>query len=695
MDWKTKSHAVLLILISAIFMQCSIDKPVLPKWVVPFVIPLKSEKIVFQEDLANDSTIVTRGDSLYLDIHGEMEPQSITEADLKVPSQESSSSFEVDTLRLDSLNNMTTGFIPVGETIGFLNDSIGKNVTIHQSTFAASPRTISSTEFEKVKVADGRIRVTMENNLPFTLGPNSFSPDGMYIRIFNDSTNTQIAEVNIPDMIPPGGSASSSSPIGNGGSWIYSRLRIEYTLSVAEDTTFQVTQDILNSAGYEIKMGLFDLSVTEIVGKVEPQYITKNIGVELDQENKIISGEIASGSVNLALDNHLAVGAQITASFPDILDETGQPMTMQLDLPPNQTTNYSFALDGHRIQNSQYPGSILDSLVLEMDVETEESDGFVPVKASDNFEATVRTSDLVFQSFTGRLATDTLTIDPFEETDLVDYKGFGKGFTFQGAELTVQLLSQINMENLLANLAITGFHRNDEGIVTDSATIHISDEPLQSNIENIIRLRGPEVDAFLNILPTNLRGSGYIVYGGEAQVQAGDEITGNYSFATPFKVKIENPDPIRIDPDTLYESDIDQDVRDAAGDDIQEAVFKAKLLNHSPLGGEVKIFVCADSLQQDLYDSTSCTDPRLEFIKSARLNKAAVNPSTGFVEVPEENEITFQLNADELRIFKNVPIRVGFLINLEETNDFVVLQGSDFLQISGEFQVSILVKDDN
>ncbi len=692
---KKLNLLIILSLLFSLLTNCSIEEPVLPRWVVPFVIPISTEKIIIQEEIVNDTSIVSSGDSLFINIDGEIEPQSITAEDLTISGQTMSDTFALDTLRFDTLNALSTGEIQISELFPMLSNQVGDTAYIPKGTISTDPRVINATEFKKVKVQDGFIQLKVHNNLPLTIGPNSSSPDGLEVIIRNDSTGTLISDIVIPEPIKPGQTGTGTAPIGGSGSiWIYSSISLEYRFPVAEDTSFLVTQELLDSSSYKMDIKLFDLAVSEVHGKVDAQHVERNLRINWTEKDKIIKAELEEGTINLTVKNSLPLTATIDASFPDILDASGNPYQTQLNMEADGTTHHSFQLDGFTIQNSEMPGSVLDDILVNVDVFTEETTEFVPIKSTDKIAVTMDATQLSLKSLEGFLYGDTLNIDPIEENDLIDYEGFNTGINFQGARLLLTFQNQIDIENLQLKIDLTGYHRED-GVTTNSATISIDEYMFESGPQDTLILQGMNVDQFLNILPTDVKVSGTVMYSGMANVQQGDQIWGDYVFTTPFKLKIENPDPVNIDVDTLFADDIEEDVQDAAGDEIQSAKLFANVLNHSPLGGEAKLFVSADPAHQDIYDTTAYFNPELEFVKSLQINKASVDPATGFVNNAEESQINFYLNKQELQVFSHPPVRIGVSLNLEETNGYVVLQGSDFIEFSGKFEIKVLVKDDD
>ncbi len=686
---------LIIILPGLLLFRCSIDEPVLPTWTSSFRIPLAPEKVIFREDLANDSTIVTSGDSLLISIDGDIDPETITSQDLMVEGQDSNTTFTLDTLRFDTLNAMSTGNVEITESLPFLGDSIGKPVFIPQTVLSANPKTIQSTEFRKAKILNGDIQVKFYNSLPVTLGPNPLSPQGIEVHIYNDSTNTLISDITIPDTLSPGETGIGTAPIGGAGStWVYSKLRLEYSLPIAKDTVFVVSQQLIDTSHYEIGVALLDLEITEVKGRIDPQVQKRDWTVNWNEKDKIINAQISNGTIDLFINNHIPLSGNVEVRFPDIITPGGQPYQDHITIQADGVSSHTIHLDGYTIKNSQAPGSVLDSMTVDLIITTDGTDEQVLVKATDEIEVTMLTSDIYFTAIEGYLARDTLSIDPFEEHDLVDYNGFGSGFEFKGAQLLLEFENNIHIDSLLLDFTVTGYHKDDNGLITDSAQIDVTEMLQSGNGTDRIVVDGPQVDNFLNILPTDIRGGGSVVYSGLASVSAGDEIMGTYSFSTPFKIKIVDPDPVELDPDTLYKDDIEQDIRDAAGDDIKAAVLRANIKNHSPLGGTVRLIVSADPNHQDIYDTTAYFNPELEFVKTIQMQKAPVDPATGFVNESQLSQVEFSLNTRNLEVFKNSPIRIGMLLLLDETNQYVVLRGSDFVEISGEFEITVLFKDD-
>jgi len=691
---KRFANGIIILLLSVFLINsCSIEEPVLPRWVVPFIIPISKEKIVLKEELVNDSTIVSLGDTLAIQFEDQLDPEYITEEDLTVPGYDTTSAISLKSIEIDSLNNMSTGYINIGELLPSLQNFVGFTFYMPETTLTASPQLLSSDEFKAIKIESGEIELTIHNDLPFTLGPNKSSPEGLEIKIYEDSSGILISDLCIDEILPPGSVGTGRAPVNLTGDWIRTPVRLEYSLPIAKDTSFVLTQETLRSAGYQMDVSFIGLSVSEIVGKVPAQSFRDSWEVNFNHDNKVIRAKVSSGLIQLELQNQLPLGASVAFTLYDVKDGSGNPYTDQIVLQPYETVYHQINLNNFTIENSNFPGQVINNLKLDFQAETMESSGFVHIKNTDSIRIAFFTSDLKFNEFEGYLHPDELTIDPFEENNIVDYEGFSSGFQFQDAELKLELQNDIEIENLSLNLLLTGYHKDDYGTITDSAQLNIS-ETLSTGDKNIILINGPEVANFLNILPTDVKGRGYISYGGYAHVRAGDQIKGSYQFTTPLKFKIVNPSPIELDPDTLYEEDIDEDIRDAVGDEIKYARLHTRILHHSPIGGEIQIIVTRDLSRENIFDAFRSINPELEFTKTVAIQKAQIDAQSGFVTKTVESEVDLELNTQELQVIKNPPFLVGLRMIFEDTDTPVVVRGSDFIEISGNIEVEVLVKDE-
>ncbi len=654
------------------------------------MIPLGTERFTFEDEVTDSSSVITRGDTLCIDIQGQFDPRTITENDLSIPGRDTTIQIEIGGISLDSIRTQCGDSIILHDIMPELECYLGNPVTVPETTLTSYPLTLESEDFQRAVIDRCDIKICVYNNLPLTLGPNSLSPEGMEINIY-DSTGTHITGLYIPEEIPPGGCGCRVKSIVPGESWIRTPLQLEYSLPVSEDTTFVLTEETLYNSGCVMEVTLLNLDIKEIVGKISPQAITRNMSIAIPGRDRIIRGTIHSGYLDIDFYNQLPLGAELDITMPDLRPEESTPTCEFVTLVPSGHTTVERDLRENIITNSVSPGSPLDSLLIEIEAETGESDGFVHIRESDNISVEVHIREIEFSSLEGYLATHSLGIGPYEEKDVVDYQGLSGGLNFRHGQLMITFHNEFDIETMELDLEMTGYHREDGGSVSDSVTIEENNFRLSSGGDTLL-LSGGEVVDLLNILPTDIVCSGLLEYSGYSSVSSGEGVECSYFLTTPFEIEILDTAPIRFDPDTLREGDLDETLRDAAGNDIKSAALRARITNHSPVGGELMLMVSADLSRTDPFDTTGYSTNRLEFIKSVRMEPAPADPATGLVEDAVISETGFPLSEDELRVFKTAPLVTVFKLTLEETGGRVILCGSDYIEFSGEVEMEILIK---
>ncbi len=684
----------ILLLVSLFFifsLNCTIDKPVLPRWTTHILVPLIKEKIEFADRFANDSTIVVKGDSLFLELSGDFDPDTLTSADLNLPGVDSTTSFSLKKIQLDSLNTISTGEINVTELLPFLSMRIGQTVTVPDTTIGSDIILNDSSAFKSMKVKNGTVTLTIYNNLPITIAPTSPSGSSIDIAVYNAATGTHVTDISITDTIPPGGSGSGTGPLGSGDGWIRIPLRLDYQIHLLSGTIF-ISQSALDSWNFQVDLSFRNLEVEEITGRVTSQSFDNTLRIGVEQEDQVIEAVIDSGSIELKFYNQLPIVARVTCTVPDIRNEnTGLPLQKTLEIQPNDSSIQNIQnLHGYRIYNSRNHGQPIDTLTIITQASSDT--GYVTLKETDEIAVRVQVSKILFSYLKGILSPDSLALDPLVVNDIVDYDGFNQGFELKGVQLILGLQNGLNIENLVLTGRIAGYRKDAAGQYVDSAFVTIDPERIIFG-NNSILLSGPAVDALVNLLPNDLKAEANLAYSGQAEVAGGDRIAGNYLFTSPFQVRISQPTSIELDPDTL--SEVDPNFREAARENIQQALLSATVLNAAPLNGQFQLFVSRNFTRKDLYDTTGNFNPNLEFIKEIDIPPAQVDPATGFVIQPAEQEFSFPLSQEEIALFGHPPLRLGLLLKLDNTNGFVVLRGSDYVEFSGNIITELLIKDNS
>jgi hypothetical protein len=698
MQGKIIKLTISLIFTVFLLLSCSLQEPVMPSWRVPTVIPLGTERFTFEEEITDSTSVITRDDTLYIDIHGDPQTHYITENDLSIPGKDTTVSIEIGKISLDSIRTQCGDSIILHDILPELYYYTGESVTVPETTLTSYPLTVESEDFRGAIIDKCDVRICVYNNLPLTLGPNRLSPEGMDIDVY-DSTGTHITHVNISENIPSGEHRCRIKSIIPGELWIRAPLELEYNLPVSEDTTFVLTEEILDNSSCLIEITLLDLDIREITGRISPQVITRNISIAVAGGNRIISGTIHSGAMDIDFDNQLTLGAGLDISMPDLYSPEGIPTSEYITLAPSGKTSVSRSLRDNTITNSGSPGNPLDSLTVQIRAETEQTEEFVNIEDSDNILVAVHIEEIKFSGLEGYLAPHSLQIGPFQENNIVDYHGLSGGLNFRHGQLMFILWNELNIENLELDINMTGYNRGDGGTILDSATVEINDYPVSTGRDTVLLSDGQVVDMF-NIYPTDIVCSGTLDYWGYSSANSGDMINYSYSLTTPFEIEIPDMAIIEFEPDTLRENDVDETFREAAGEDIKSALINTRIINHSPLGGELFLTVSAYPLQTVMSHNNGDSKKNLEstkyeFTKSIEMPSASVDPVTGFVEDAAVSEVSLTLSGDELSIFKNIPVFTCFKLILEKTEGKIVIRGSDYIEFSGEVEVEILIGEKN
>jgi hypothetical protein len=690
---RIKNFIYILLIPILLLTGCSFDEPVMPRWTTPFILPIIKETFVLAEELSQDSSFVIRGDSIFLELSGKFDGDMLSSSDLSIDGKDSTADFTLNRIELDSLNSISTGDIAITDILPNLSNFIGMTVPFPDTTITTQAVITDTNAFTSMKVTNGELVVMIYNDLPFTLAPENPSGNSIQISIFNDFTGEHISDLMINDTVAPGEVAQGTAPLGSGDGWIRIPLRLDYTFHVLAENIF-VTQDSLDAWKLRIDLLFQNLELEEINGKVTPQTLVDTFRIGVEIEDQIIEAVIDSGTIQIRFFNSLPLEAHLAYTIPDLISVTnGLPFSGQLTVAANDSmTQVPVNLQGYRISNSANPGQPIDTLSVLTQTTTDS--GRVTLRADDRITVRVITSKIIFSYIEGILSPDTLNLEPFIVTDIVDYNGLGSGIQIQGAFLLLELVNQIDIQNFELEGVVTGYKKDEFDQYIDSSKVDI---PLQTLAvgSNIISLSGPEVDALVNIYPSDLKAEGIIFYSGQAMVSAGDTIGGSYTFSTPFRLQILNADPITLEPDTIRE--IDDNFQSGVSDSlIKNAKLTAKIVNFSPVSGMIDIFLSADPNRQDLYDTTGYSNPELEWYKTIPIPQAPVNPATGFVTNPVEIDFIIELSFQELQIFTKPPgrpIRAGIKNHLDDTNGFVNVRGSDYFQLSGFIDTQIIFKE--
>lgn len=680
----------------------NVQEPVLPSWSVPVTIPLAQETFNIAEEIVNDSTIVVQGaDSLvFLSLTGNLETLSLSAADFSVGRIDTSHTFSIGTLKIASLEVLKTGPVSLGSFFPELANLVSGDqsipFTMPDTTFTPAPTKLSAGDFIGMQVISGELNIIFTNNLPFPIGPNTTHPEGLTISVF-DSTGTKVIDFVIDQPIAEGQTIENSARIGGPGtSWIYAPLQVQYVLPIAEATTFELSATVLSEASFNLDVALENLEVDEAIARMESQEVRNRGGFALEEGMQLQEAAVSSGRIRLDFHNQTEVSVDIDFQMPTILNAQNQPFTSQLSIPQNGSATLEVPLSGMRIADSENPGGMVDSVVIDYRTVTSTANDIIHLRSSDEVRIDIQIDSIAFESLSGIINERIFDIDPVEESDLFDYEGVPHNIHLDFVDFGLRLQNEFFIEDLQVNLTIVGYHE-ENGVVTDSARLEIAGQQINPGYPGnpgvtMITVPGETAAAFLNILPTRVRTFGQVAAAGEVAIDQSGVISGDYSFATPLRFRIDGDAVYTGDVSTLDEDDISDEVRDAADENFEEATLTLHLINSTPLGGSVRLFVSADTRHNDIYDPAHL-NPELEFIKEVVVIAGEVDANTGYVSEPASNEVTLTLTRDEFRIFKRTPIKVGFELHIDGTDGPVAIRAQDFVTVSGIARIMLNIKD--
>ena len=683
--------------------SCSFDEPVLPTWTVNVNVPLSGEVFRLGEELINDSTITAQGaDSLlFLSLEGNLDTMELSATDFATGELDTTHNFTLGDISLDSLNILSTGPVSLGTIFPDLRNLIIPGfdlpVTIPDTTLYPPPEPLETQDFVGLKIKSGTLRIKFRNNLPLPLGPNNDYPNGITVTV-RDSTQQQVIQLTFNEIVYPGQQIERVSTIGGSNGWIYSPLEVEYAIPIAQQTTFILNQTVLDTSNVTIDVLLENVTVSEAIAKIPQQKISESMTFQLDGDNQVKEAAIDRGRIRLNFQNNTELNTKIVFTLPNFTTVRNKIFTDSVQIDQNSSLTHEIVLDNMHIGPPIEPAGFIDSMKINYTATTEKSNGNIHIRSTDNVLVHINVDSIYFKSFTGFISPDTFQIEPFEEDSLVDYNNISPNIRLTDVNLDLSIANEVYIENMFVDLDITGYSRNESGLVTDSASISIRDQQINPGlpgnpVTSYISLSGQQVADFLNILPTCLKSSGKIKTSGNVEISRKSRFSGGYKFTVPMRFRIEGDAVLDGNVEILREKDIDKKLRNAADKNLEEASLTLKLKNGTPLGGSLMLIVSGDSAHQDIYDIDHL-NPELEFVKQINIQPAPTDPQTGFVSQPLVNEITLSLNHDEIRLFKKPPLRVGYRIRIAGTGGTVALRSSDFIEVSGLASVITNINND-
>lgn len=697
---RIKTALPVLLATLFLFIACDLKEPVLPTYRLNASIPFAIEKFILGEEIVTNENVTIEAlgpDSiLSVAINGDIEDRVITADDFSIASFDTSGNFTLGDLRLDSLGTLQLASISLGEIWPELNVLVGQTIVVPDTTIGGLSALVESETFQSITFLSGTARVRLINNLPFTIGPNN-SSNGLEatVRSENNPNGDQV-QVLFDSPVPSGQTSEEIEDVS--GKTLEIPLRALYNFPIVGPFQLTITEDLLNNTGIELEIEIENVQASEVLAKLETQVLDDTINVGYDDETRLREAVIDRGRFFLNFSSFLPLDADVDYIIPALRDAQGQPFRENLFIDANGSQNREVILDGFSVVNPENPGQLIDSLQVILIGQTLAASDLVRVTNRDSIDIVVSSDSLFFESFSGFLGENTLEFDPFGEGDLVDYEDLAEGgIEIAAAELILSVKTDAFIQNLATDLDIRGYHSDENGNVTDSARVLVVNQAINAGNgsggigETEIVLSGPEVTQFINILPDSILVSGEVRGSGEATVAVGNLFEADYRFETPIRARINGLAAFESEIDSITSEDINDEVQDAARDDIEDAFLTLRVQNRTPIAGTLDLVVTADPTEQNLYDGVA--DTSLAIIRQISLDKAPIDPQTGFATDVFANTLDFRLNKREIQLLGNPPLRYGYRVKLDDTGGFVTLRYSDFVTAFGSVGVEVLIRE--
>jgi len=691
--------SIILAIVLLLFSACSINEPSLPSFQKKILVELTPDQFTMGEALDDESlrdSVFTAGDTLvYIDVSDSTEKQSIQRDDLAFKADDDRIVKEVGPIDLDEPEPAQTEPVTIADLFSMPLSAGDTLPPIPAQTFTPPAQTVMFDSYMEVIVDSGFVRVAFNNNLILTID------SGLKIYLYDnkfddDPQNGLIDSLAFSQPIPPGTNIVSD-PINLSGRLLSNEFRIEYSVPIAAvDTATVLDQSDIESSYYS-EVRLSNFTVDQAVAKIPEQEIIEEDQADIDTEDKSIRRvRIDEGRIHLTIDNFLAINADLEITLLNLFNPDGAPRKIMIPANANEQTQRSINIADHVIRDEQ-SGNFVDALSYHVRALTEPTDGFVTISSSDSIVVTFSMDSAYAGFFEGRLEQTSIEIDPVETDELQDLEEVSGELRLPNLQLVLNIYNQINFD-VTTQLTLTG-KRTENGAVVNQLSIPVdaiieagsSDQAKRTRVILDSESSNPSIVDLMAILPTQLTIEGDGVIDGDGSVSLEDAIWVEYHLESPMTLDIGQALKVESDPDSLGDDELSEDVREQITDNVAVISLRFEGDNSLALGPQFMFFLTAD--KDELFDP-AITDSASKVVLSAGIDAAPLGPD-GLTEDTVPFTVRFEMNEQQLQIFKNDKIYYGALINIPPTDEDVTFRKSDALQYRGTMEIEMMVNPDD
>ena len=401
---------------------------------------------VFRDTVEIDTIAVE--DQLAFD---DFDPQSFTQSidDITINPIEKTISTELGNAELDNAGPISSSdvkLIDIFPDLSILLD--GTTDTIPEDTGIPAPiyRNINFDSFTEATFTSGQIELEIVNNLVIELG----APLKVYLLktdlsyIIGTDGDTAKAEWN--QGIMPGNSSTETIPLAN--KTLPGELIIKVVGVVCgSDSAEIIVNDASKNSSFKVNAEAKNLEVSSAIADLPSQSIEDSTEVDMDisNSNKIQSATIKNGTLEININNNLALDSKIILILNNLKSPSDQSFsTDSITILGNNNSNNSYNIENYKLEFDDMDNP---KVTYKYSVRTLSEDN-VTINSTDNVEVELSihgnnpTDPISFSQITGKFSQDAITtIDSIE----IDEATKITNANFSSGKLTMNIVNNLGI----------------------------------------------------------------------------------------------------------------------------------------------------------------------------------------------------------------------------------------------------------
>ncbi len=654
---------------------CEIAEPEMPSFTTQVSVPLGEERLDVAEALDGEEYLTELdGNTLGFTVDGDPDTVSLDfdlAADIAAQSvEESLGAFALDLAAPVDIDFALAQLYPPATAFD------GLTVPVPPFPLVQTSDAEDIEDVESATLSAGTLVVTVHNGLPVPIGAASGS-DQLVLELVDPATDDAFATV-VFDVIGPLADASRTADLAG------VTLPGAASVRLVGGSSGSGGVPVLVDAGTSIVVSaaFTDLAVTQAVAVVPAQSFTSSFSTELPDDYGILEAVVAGGGTTVSAVNEMSIPCQAVITWPEVVDLDDQPLTLTFDLAPHSQVSHDVAFAGRIVRAPD--ATPLHQLTAEIQVTSPGSNGQAVALAADaGLRAEVAPGSIRFATVTGTVPELDYAFAPLEEEiDLPE--------ELAGLELTAATLT-LELENSAGVAATAHFELTGTAAGGATRTLSVQDQIAPASegraavtVVTLDQTNSDIVD-FLNNLPTEITLAGGVTTnpGEIGTVRTGDRAVVRWRIVAPVEVVVHDS-YLFGDPEDL---DLDDDARDLLRDHAGAALADLEVLNHLPLGVELRMLFSADSTSIE-------TDPLLA-IGPIAIPAATRDPVTHVVSAPSLSRPQVALTAAQAQLLGTEGLFSLIEVHLPDSGgEAARVLTTDYLTVRGVIRLDVEVSDD-